>query len=484
MAYIFSFNLFANGTGPFLSRSKQPHQLTILNKGVSAMEERLRLIEGAQESIDVEYFIYNTDDAGKVLTDALIKKAAEGVKVRMLMDHFLIGAQISPFHTHELEQRGIELRFYNNLALWHVSKAQYRNHRKSFIVDRKVAIVGGRNIADEYFDLGTAYNFLDRDMKVVGPIVSDIAKSFDEVWKSKPSTRVKRPARPRRNDLRYRRSNRTGRSRNNANFKRDERRWKRLVREATAFMRPTEHSVSLRRKIGTLALQTLEMETSGTCSDISFVSDKAGVGAWSKREQRILKYEVFKRMRAVESDLVIDSAYFIVEKATGDILEHLLDEKNVKITLLTNGLYSTDAFYVASVFNDKVGKWIKKGLNAHVYSGDIMPNDYPVLSNEIKNARWGTHSKSFAFDKKSFMIGSYNFDPRSNYYSTELGVFCDDNAELAKSMINNVNERMNNGIFLKTAKDVRKYEFEKVGFFKKLGYYIFKIPAHLFDHLL
>lgn len=153
------------------------------------------------------------------------------------------------------------------------------------------------------------------------------------------------------------------------------------------------------------------------------------------------------------------------------------------MTLLTNGLYSTDAIYVASVFNDRVPKWIEKGMKTHVYSGDIV-KDYAVVDEEIAKSRWGTHSKSFVFDEKDFYVGSYNLDPRSNVYSLEMGLFCDDNPELAGRVKELIEDRIANSIHLKTPKDVKEYEFSRVGPLKKLGYYLTFIPASLFDYLL
>jgi putative cardiolipin synthase len=188
-------------------------------------------------------------------------------------------------------------------------------------------------------------------------------------------------------------------------------------------------------------------------------------------------------MKELKEKLIIDSPYFILEKVTGDILEDMLVNRGVSVTLLTNGLYSTDASYVASVFNARVGEWIEKGLSTHIYSGNLMP-DLSVVSSEVAQSRWGTHSKSFVFDETSMMIGSYNFDPRSNLYSLEQGIFCDGSKELAAALEHNVNVRIANSIYLKTPEDVNKFKFDRIGFLKRLGYYLVSVPAALLDHLL
>lgn len=475
----------ALGSDSFNIVSEKDHKLTILNDGLSALKARIDLIRNAKESILVEYFIYNTDQAGKILTTELVKKAKEGVKVKLLLDHFMIGSEISPFHVDELEKVGIEVRFYNTLPLLFISRAQYRNHRKLFVVDNKVAIVGGRNIGDDYFDLSHHYNFLDRDMIVEGEIVKAMSETFYVIWDSKPVKTVKKDKMPSLKDLKYRRGSRSQRALRRSEFQSDLARWKRLTKEASEFLVLNHKEEDFLNKVDTLGkkLLTQELKSTSICKKTHFSSDRPGVGSWTKDEQRVLKYEVFKYLNEVKEKLIIDSPYFIVEEPTGVILKSLLDEKQIEVKLLTNGLYSTDAIYVANVFNTRINKWLKKGLTATIYSGDVMPNSM-FVDEDITHSRIGTHSKSFVFDHDKFFVGSYNFDPRSNYYSLEMGVFCDGNEELTNVVKNNIEARMNNGFELKNKDDVKEYEFYKTGILKKLGYYLTLIPASLFDHLL
>ncbi len=469
--------------GDFLVNSKSPHQMRLLSSGLSALQLRLNLINSAQTSIELEYFIYNSDNAGKLITQALLKKVKEGVSVRLLLDHFMISSQITPFHAHELEKAGVKVRFYNDLLWIHAFKAQYRNHRKTFIIDGKKAIIGGRNIGNEYFDLDNSFNFIDREIFIEGPIVKNIQETFNAGWSAKPTVSVKRQNKPKRFDLRYRRhAGGSNRLRASYAFEEDLRRWKRRVRQAKNFLKIDSDYLILKERISSLAPQLLSEQIEGTCHDVTFASDRPGVGAWTQKKARILKYVVYDRMFKSRNHLLIDSPYFIVEGAYKEILKELL-EQGRKIEVLTNSLYSTDAFYVNAHFNTILPTWLKKGLRATVFSGDVLP-DYKTLSPVISKARWGTHSKTFVFDEESFMVGSYNFDSRSSYYSTELAVFCDDGAELANAIKDSIRRRMENGILLKTKKDIDKYKFKKTSLLKRLGYYLVKIPAALFDHLL
>lgn len=480
---LLSFTAQSAEESDFYSHSTENHDLIILNKGLPSLQARLDMIDRAEKSIELEYFIYHDDMSGRLLTQALVEKARQGVRVRVLMDHFLIIGEIDPFYAHELRKNGVEVRFYNDAPLIKFISFQFRNHRKSFIIDGKEAITGGRNIGDEYFDLSESFNFIDRDVVVKGPIVKTIQASFDALWNAEATTFLKRPAKPKRNNLRYRRGNRTNSMRNTWNFEGDLKRWKDKVKAAKDFIKVNDDDLELKRKIKTLTLTDLEDEPRAKCDDVTFVSDVPGVGMWAiNSKYKMVREEVFKRINETREHLFIDSPYFIMNDEITGILNDLL-ERNVEVDLLTNSLHSTDAIYVSSVFNERVGNWIKKGLRPTVYSGNIMPG-HKTLSEGIHQARWGTHSKSFVFDGKTAMIGTFNMDPRSYKFSVEMGLFCNNNKEVADLIGQNIKERMENGILLETVEDVKKYEFMQVGPLKRIGYYLLKVPASLFDFML
>ena len=112
-----------------------------------------KLIESAQKSIELEFFIYEIDTASRLITQALARKAQEGVRVRLLVDFALPVFKLAPRYIQTLEKAGVEVRYYNTAGFERFFAAQHRTHRKLLVVDRQHAIIGGRNIADEYFDL-------------------------------------------------------------------------------------------------------------------------------------------------------------------------------------------------------------------------------------------------------------------------------------------------------------------------------------------
>ncbi len=467
---------------PFQARSDAPHKLQVLNSGLSAMEKRLELVEQAKESIDLEMFIYNTDKAGRMFTHALVEKAKQGIKIRLLFDHFMIGSTISPFHAHELEEHGIDVRFYNKASLLR-AKAQYRNHRKSLVVDGKVALIGGRNIADEYFDLSEEYNFVDRDLAIEGEIVNAVAQSFDDVWNSKYVIKLDRDKKPRANDIKYLRNGRSsGHASGRMQYKEDLRLWNRRAQEAKNFLFVTQEDTKLLERVRTLGKDLLQNEHVDTCNKSSFFSDKPGHGRRHRREGRLLKYEIFDRIKNVKDKVLIDTPYFISDNDSRPLLDTLLDAGK-KVDILTNGVYSTDAIYVAAVFYHYFKRWLGLGLKPHIFQGDAL-SYYPTVDQGVKDSRWGTHSKTFVFDDDSTMIGSYNFDPRSNVYSLELAYFCDGNQSLAQHIRSDIEARMAQSYYLDDVDSFKEHRFERVGLFKKIGFYALKFPSLLLQGLL
>lgn len=170
--------------GAVEGRSTQSHRLRLIDSGMSSLEQQLALIRSAKKSIELEFFIFDIDLASRLVTEALIEQADKGIQVRLLVDFSAQVFQFKPIYSHLLKQHGIEVRYYNTSALYRIVSSQHRSHRKLLIIDGTQMITGGRNIANDYFDLGEHYNFLDSDLFIDGPIVASALRSFDLYWNS------------------------------------------------------------------------------------------------------------------------------------------------------------------------------------------------------------------------------------------------------------------------------------------------------------
>jgi putative cardiolipin synthase len=475
--FILAFNLKASDEDPYHLSLNSSHQIALINGGLGSLEERLQMIERANKSIDIEYYIYKIDKSGRIFTQALIKKAREGVKVRMLLDYFGVSSYFTPFYAYEMQKYGIEVKYFNPASVLNPLDGQYRNHRKILMIDGQEVITGGRNIADEYFDLREDFNFLDRDIFVSGPIVSSIQKTFDNVWNSEISVKIDRYPMPMSDGKNYRYGNQAT---NQLRFKQDLKFYKQEVAHAVEFLSVPNDQV-FEEKMRSVGRIELAKEYRGTCDNISFNSERPIIGS-DNDNYRIIKYDLSNRIKMAKESILLDSPYFIVDDDLKIPLGNALTKK-VNVTLLTNSLYSTDAIFVYASFNSNIKDWIKKGLRAYIFKGNMTAN-YPLIDNEISGARFGVHAKTFVFDKKDTVIGTYNFDPRSANLNIEMTIACNNNPALAGFVTENINERIQGSIFLDSNMRVDSFEYYKTGIIKMMGYYLLKIPSNLFDYLL
>jgi putative cardiolipin synthase len=172
--------------------------VVIVPTGEWAFRVRAGLSNQAERTIDVQYYIWEKDTSGMILAERLLRAADRGVRVRMLLDHITTGKK--DLNLARMDQHpNIEVRLFNPFKrrtfrstelIFGLKRLNHRMHNKAFIVDNAIAIVGGRNIGDDYFGIGTAANFRDLDLTVVGPVVQDVSESFDQYWNSKHSVPV------------------------------------------------------------------------------------------------------------------------------------------------------------------------------------------------------------------------------------------------------------------------------------------------------
>tara|TARA_B100000925_G_scaffold184331_1_gene139224 strand:+ start:1210 stop:2685 length:1476 start_codon:yes stop_codon:yes gene_type:complete len=478
-----TFSSFANSSGLILNF---PNKLSVLplHDGPYALIKRIDLIRNAKQSIELEYFIFNDDLSGKIIIEELIKAAKRGVRVRLLLDALMVKGKLTPFHIHQIKKHKIQIRYYNDGALIRAINAQYRDHRKLFIVDNEHLIIGGRNIANEYFDLDERYNFLDRDIYVKGDIAQKSRELFNLFWEAAPSQNVLRPSKPTLEMLHLMSSSGSARSRLLKKYRSELHTWKMKVKKAKKFLKP--HSLvrktlkGLRNKIQPKYEQFLE-KNKLFCNKPMIVSDPPLIGP-SNDNKRKLRGAVYERLKSAKENILIDSPYFILTHGSDDMMKDIL-KRGVNVELLTNGIYSTDALPVASVFNFYLDEWIDAGLKPTVFGGK-REEDVSYILDRVKPTRWGTHSKSIVFDEDSVMIGTFNFDPRSAFYSAEISLFCDNSKELADDTRKNIIKRMSNGKKIETKEDAEKYRFENVSTMKKMGYYLISPLSLLFQRLL
>jgi putative cardiolipin synthase len=470
---------------PYRETSTVPHDMKIINSGSAALYARLEMIRNAKTSIELETFIFNKDTSGRLVMKELVAAAKRGVKVRILVDKATINVKLNEYDAQLLKENGVDLRFYNNSSVLNLSTVQYRNHRKLLVVDDNEVISGGRNIADEYFDLNKRFNFLDRDAEVKGPIVKTMRESFDLFWNS-TMTEIPNPIKI---PEAYHPSVEDGDSK----YQHELSEYNKKTAEAKAMLAPNSSDDKKLNFIMTVGKKKYEEIKQYPCPEMSFASDREGAGFLAslndryQQRYRLLKKEISKWMKnKITSELTIDTPYFLNNNFTADISKQL--SKKIKVNVLTNSVSSTDAIHVASVFNDSINQFTpNENFNAYTFKGKIPEEVGEVFDNEIKNATWGTHSKTMVFNEDSFMIGTYNMDNRSSTYNTELALFCTGSKPLTDDILNSIKNRISKSNKLNTEgvpDDCSSLLGDEATTSKKLFYYLLKVPSYLLQSLL
>lgn len=390
----------------------------VLEDGGGSLVTRAWLCENAEKTIDIQYFIFSTDNVGLIACDYLVRAADRGVKVRIIVDDIMVEAGVHEILTMDSHEN-IEIKVYNtgvNLGknlfkkvkqfATHFKKANQRMHNKTFIVDDKVAITGGRNIADEYFDYDHEYNFRDRDVLLIGKSPKDIKKSFETFWNNDLCESVKNLV-----------------SEKELNAK-DSNRYERLHQYAC---NPENFWPQVKNQIKNLPKTFDSIRTHGNLiwtDSVEFVSDMPGKndGSHGLHGGGLTTDALTKLVCEAKYSVDIQSPYLVV---TDEGLQLLKDavSTGVKVTILTNSLASTDNLEAFSAYQKCRKKLLQAGVEIYEFkpnSAERMKIATGALQKELNyKPIFGLHAKSMVVDGETTVIGTFNLDPRSANLNTE-----------------------------------------------------------------
>lgn len=415
--------------------SIEPHDFILINSGTESLKRRVDAINSAKESIEMEYFIYELDLAAQIISYKLIEAAKKGINVKVLVDSSAPVFKLRPEYANYLMKEGIKVKYYNNSPITNFIDVQHRSHRKFLIIDSSTLITGGRNIADDYFDLSASFNFLDSDVEITGPIVKDVQKSFYNYWES-----------------------------NFSEFPNSE-----IEISELEFV----NIELIERKIDELS--NLNFKTKKfICNDIDFVTDSPGIDV---KNRKIFPY-LLNKIKSLEKEIIVESPYFVLKDDGFNIIKNISD-RNLKQVYLTNSLYSTDAYYTVSTMLTNLDSLSATNADVYLYNGKALEN------NKNKTKRWGLHAKRAVLDSKHTLIGTYNIDPRSANLNSEVLIACNNNAPIAKATLESMNERrLNSWKLFEKNKSALRILTKKSSFNQKLKFYLVFPIAKLFDFLL
>ncbi len=443
------------------------HVVSLLDQSEPALVARLNLIRAARHSIDVQAYIWDNDDAGLLVLDELIHAARRGVTVRVLAD------QLASFGDLELLDRlaraspDFKLRLYNpTFHDAHTSPMQWvagvaccffkfnqRMHNKLLLVDDSIGITGGRNYQNRYFDWDPTFDYVDRDVLVGGPAARAMADSFDLFWHHRRSVALTHL----RDLNRYIVAHPHASGWTTPHYEHPQRVY-RVQQEATDTMWLTAHVLDH-------SLHTGHVEF---FSDLPAKTDRP-----HQPDARELTHHLMQMVSGARHEVVLQTPYLVLSKRARRIFERLQGQvPPPRIVVSTNSLASTDAFAVYAMSYKHRKRYLTRygfeiyELKPHAL-GPAAANAYAsmeigiggtgerlgqdpqrtrrqrmrfedrgLLGSRGRNRpapllstgrRFGLHAKSIVVDDQFSMVGSHNFDPRSDHYNTEAGVVIYDN---------------------------------------------------------
>lgn len=421
------------------------HHVVLLENGEDALAIRIHLVRAATRTIDMQNFILRRDETGELLLNELIEAARRGVHVRVLLDQMFTVSDLRYLVKLTMAHENFEIRFYNpsfNKAKtdnrdWISGVAccfrrfNQRMHNKLLLVDDKVGIIGGRNVADRYFDYDTSYEFKDRDVMVFGSTGDEMRLYFDLFWEGRKSIPVQH-------------------LRDVAKV---------LLNGAPTQLKPYSPPARLLPLLQKVAdehyIRERFIDPAFKVKRLAYFSDlprkiEAPADAVKKNITQELLYLLTQARRSV----VIQSPYMVLSKQVRKIFRDLrVEHPEIELIFSTNSLASTDADTVYANTHKHKKRYVKK-LGFAMYEFKPYPLDAPeffprwpqllaekaegissgsVVSGDnstmpMPAPRVGLHAKSFVVDGTVAMVGSHNFDPRSEGYNTENGLIVWDRA--------------------------------------------------------
>ena len=422
------------------------HTVILLDHGQDSLLARVHLIRSARHSIDLQTFHFERDDAGRVVLDALMAAARRGVKVRLLMDQLsgladpTLQARLAGFH------RNFQLRVYNPTfgnartaplqwlggIVFEFRDFNKRMHNKLMLVDGRVAVIGGRNIQNEYFDWNDQYDYRDRDLLVAGPATAAMAENFTAFWidhRSYPAAELRDvagvlihnhgppelpepPPSPR----------------------------------VLAMARAAENGAEVFARLSPYLFRV------GQVDFFADVPRKHDDAAQYRSEASQAMLEV---VGGSGKELLLETPYLVLSRPARRLFRWLHKRPSPpRVLVSTNSLAATDAFPVYAM-SHKYKRLYLRELGFEIHEFKPFPADAPIdlaatgadpgdtdrqgftkpfdagrgpVPLKRAGVRIGLHAKSLVIDGRIGIVGSHNFDPRSTDYNTESLVVVHDAA--------------------------------------------------------
>src|SRR5258706_374707 len=398
--------------------------------GTFSYDTRIQLAHHAEVSLDVQYYRLENDPSGRFLLRVLRDAAQRGVRVRLLIDDLYTGGNDELFLAFAAH-KNVEVRLFNPFccardrgqagrfaaAIGDWSRVNHRMHNKMFIADGAMAVFGGRNVADEYYLRNDkAQNFIDVDAFAVGFIVAPMQALFDRYWNSDPVYPLEAMAH-------------TTRTKEELRALFDD--WTGLAKTPLPAPLPPNDILGYGPIADDIEGGRLGLIWGNAYVFADYPDKPFEPGDGEELLETSATYNAFEAIRTAKSEVVATSPY-LVPGRRGMALLRELRGRNVKVTLMTNSLASTDEPLVHLGYSHYRAEMLKIGVDLYEISSlRVKKNKRNYL---FGSSLGRLHAKLVVIDRKTLFVGSMNLDPPSAITNTEFGAVIE-SPELARELI-------------------------------------------------
>ena len=393
---------------PLLAANPGKTGAIFLPDGVDAFAARAISAQKAGRSLDLQYFIWHNDLAGRLLASEAYDAAERGVRVRILLDDLNSGG-LDPHLLAMDSHPNIELRLYNPFRnresagrafelLRRLVSMTHRMHNKAWIADGRMAVVGGRNIGEQYFSAGSEANFRDLDLLLLGPAVQQASAIFDSYWNSSAAVPIATLG------------------------TRDPEALRTLLADISRDARGEGAQRYLARVADSQLMRDYYQRALHPhwTAGIQVVADPPVKRSGDNRAEWLVE-RLTTVISNARSEVLVISPYFVPgEDGTARLAA--LTARGAHVGVVTNSLAANDVYAVHSGYARYRGRLLGQGVDLYELRENAKVQSEPIFFGK----RASLHTKAFVLDGARGFVGSFNVDPRSKNLNTEMGVLFDD----------------------------------------------------------
>jgi cardiolipin synthase C len=405
------------------AQHEQQSGFYLLNESREAFLSRLALIDMAERSIDAQYYIWKPDLSGSIVVERLARAAQRGVRVRLLIDGLHAGGHdlgiimlnshpnievriYNPFGNHFLPMAGRALEIIGNF-----NRINHRMHNKMLVVDNEMAIIGGRNIADEYFGVHPRYNFRDLDLLMAGAVVPAVSRTFDEYWNSQWAIPLRALSRRRPAPIRFEKACQQ-------------------LRQYIAKHQEFPYA-------GQISPERASMVLSGYASQFIWAPAKVIADSPEKTgggNSQFLFATLDELIAHARHEIMIVTPYFAAPNRQL-VGSKLCDchQRGVTVRMLMNSLASIDSAVSHIGYVKFRHLLVQSGVELFEARPDAASRRLQVAT-PTRGTVLGQHGKAAIIDRERVFLGTFNLGPRSAYLNTEVGLLIE-SPELARMIM-------------------------------------------------